>query len=272
MDDKNDICPSLLDARRVNGYKRAMPHDPNELAKYRAALDALQVAVAHGGDASDAADIDKAYAALGRMCRRREGQLAQSKEVPVPAPAPAPAPASMPYAGLSVSEAAAKYLLSAGSAQRASKIVEALTSAGFEMTAERPVASLKVALERRSKNFGDVLLVAYGTWTHRENLTDKERAALEHKAQTKRGLMAARERGKQVGARLRLTPEIEAEMEKLLADGCKLKEVAAKFGFAQPTIRLRFGTERLRALRQRAKENKDRPNLRVVGGSAEAIA
>ena len=251
MGEKKLYRGALLDVARFKRYKRAMPRDPNESEKYQAAIDALHVA--ESLDLSDSADIDKALASLARMLKRRGGLAIASKE----APASAHAPDSKLYAGLSLSEAAAKYLLSAGTAQRATKIIEALRAGGVEMSAEQPVSSLKAALQRRSNNFGDVHQVAYGTWTHQLNLTDKERAALEHKGRTKRGLLAARGRGKQIGARPKLTQEQWAEIEETLSKGKTVTEAAKQFGVSRATVALKYKRAKVMELRDAYQRKQD---------------
>jgi hypothetical protein len=251
----------LVDGSRVDDYKPAMPRDPNELAKYREAIAALELA--EPVDRLDVDDIDKASGALLRMCRRRASHTgALTKEV-------SGNESNISYRGLSISEAAAKYLKLAGKAQRAAAIIEAVVAGGFETTSEKPISALKVALERRARNYDDVVLVAYGTWTHRDNLTDKDKAALEHKARTSRGMAAARQRGVLIGPAPKITPEIEAEMEKLIEDGWGIRDIAKRYKVSEGAVRLRFRSERVKAIRKRV-ESKDRPNLRVVAAEGKA--
>jgi len=263
-----------IDGRRVARYKRVMPRDPNELAKYKAALAALRCASA-AGDRDDEADIDKAAAALDRMCVRREAGRSPVSSTAAPRPdGMAPSVSSDKYRGKSFAEAAVAFLEQLGQEMRVADIAASLISEGYEVSSERPATALAAALERRSANFNDVVKVRHGVWCHERHLSAKQRAALEHKKRTSLGMARRKARGLNLGQPAKITPEVEAEIERMLLSGKSVKEAAKRFGVAGNTVYTRFKGERLAELRARAKANPppddqdQSARLRVVGGGA----
>lgn len=261
---------SSLDRRRFVNYKRRMARDPSAQAKYEAALAALRCEFAV--DHHDDADIDKAAAALDRIVRRRNGgRSTQADPARVDGMA-APSAGSDKYRGMSISEAAAMYLKDVGHEMRVADIVEALIRDGFEITAERPSTALTTALDRRSSNFNDVVKMRHGVWCHVDNLTDKQRAALEHKKRTSRGMQRRKARGLTVGQPAKLTPQVQAEIERMIISGKKVKEIAQRFGVTTNAIYNRFNAARLAELRALSASGDDRDDsdpanhLRVVSG------
>ena len=248
-----------------------MARDLTAQTKYEAALAALRCEFAV--DHHDDADIDKAAAALDRIVRRRSGgRSIQADPVGVDGMA-APSANSDKYRGMSISEAAAMYLKEVGREMRVADIVEALIRDGFEVTAERPSTALTTALDRRSSNFNDVVKIRHGVWCHESNLTDKQRATLEHKKRTSRGMQRRKARGLTVGQPAKLTPQVQAEIERMIISGKKVKEIAQRFGVTTNAIYNRFNSARLAELRALSTggDDPDEPDqashLRVVAGA-----
>lgn len=73
---------------------------------------------------------------------------------------------------------------------------------------------------------------------------------------TQAGVDRAKERGVKFGAPPKITPEREAEIEKLIADGWTIREIAEKYEVAVATIRNRFNRHRLETIRSRAKRKR----------------
>jgi transposase-like protein len=247
-----------------------MARDPTALTKYEAALAALRCEFFV--DHHDDADIDKAAAALDRIVRRRNGgHSTQADPVRVDGMA-APSANSDKYRGMSISEAAAAYLKDVGHEMSVADVVEALIRDGFEVTAERPSTALTTALDRRSANFNDVVKIRYGVWCHADNLTDKQRAALEHKKRTSLGMQRRKARGLSVGQPAKITPQIEGEIERMIINGKRVKEIAQRFGVTDNAIYNRFNAARLAELRALSASGDDpdesdpASHLRVVSG------
>lgn len=69
---------------------------------------------------------------------------------------------------------------------------------------------------------------------------------------TRAGVKRAQERGIRFGQPAKVTPEVEAQMEKLIAEGEPISLIAKRFKVAVATVRLRFNGPRLRQIRERA--------------------
>lgn len=274
-----DTRPSVAFVLTADGFivnSDGMARDPNELAKYAAALDALEYATA--ADRDDEADIDKATASLKRMMRRRQSQATPNKGAGSLADTPrqdgmAAQHNTTAYKGMSMSEAASAYLKTLGRSEKAIRIVEALVEQGWETTADHPEHSLSSALERRATNYGDVVKVGRGVWTHKDHLTPKQRAAIEHKQRTSRGMAQRKARGLPLGQPSKLTPEIRQRIDAAISGGDPIDVVAEKVGLATSTIRKWYKRDQISALRAKGKADaagdppqEDRPALKVVGG------
>ena len=69
---------------------------------------------------------------------------------------------------------------------------------------------------------------------------------------TKRGMDSAKARGQKFGAPEKVTPEVEAEVEKMVAADWPMSHIAAKVGVHVNTLRKRFRAERLQDIRDAA--------------------
>ncbi len=140
------------------------------------------------------------------------------------------------FAGLSLAEAAIKHLSIVKRSQRATDLVRALQEGGFEMTADQPIAALSAALKRRNTNDDNLVKITNGLWCLREFLTDKERAAVEHKRRTARGMDRARSAGVQIGTRLKVTAEIAAQLKTMFEQKAGYAEMTRVTGIKRPSI------------------------------------
>ena len=141
------------------------------------------------------------------------------------------------FSGMSISEAAVSFLQTSMRSRRTTEILKALQDGEFEMTAARPEASLTAALERRAKNYRDVVKVAKGLWCVAEFLTDKERASLEHKARTARGMKQARARGVRLGTATKLSEEMAVRAKDLFEQGLPIRAIGDAIGVSHNTVR-----------------------------------
>lgn len=73
---------------------------------------------------------------------------------------------------------------------------------------------------------------------------------------TRAGVVRAQERGVRFGQPAKITPEIEAEMEALIADGEPISLIAKRYKVAVATVRLRFNKHRIGQIRARAERAK----------------
>jgi hypothetical protein len=154
-------------------------------------------------------------------------------------------------------------LVGAKSARTAKEVWEALAAAGFRSAHHDPVHAVQVALHRRAKKHGDVLLIGRGKWGLKSWYIEAElekikrsvgpmgaRDSEEHKERTKAGMLLAKRRGARLGAKLIMTPERVKEAEEMLAGGKTVTDVAAKLGVTRQTIYTRFNTKNFGCVRK----------------------
>jgi hypothetical protein len=185
-----------------------------------------------------------------------------------PAPSPPGLAKDSPFYGLSLRDAAHKYLTLCApkDAKTAREIWEALAVAGFQSAHSEPASAVHHALSRRASKADDVLLVGGGMWglkhwyLEREldeikksvgGMGGRDRAA--HSERTKRGMLVARRRGVRLGKKLFFTKEREAEFERRFKAGETVAGIAKSWGKTTTIIRARYNRAALRALRDQAR-------------------
>ena len=192
-----------------------------------------------GVDARLHQDILMASANLGRIVRAAEAVNVAVPQAPSSKPridGTAADQSKSRFAGMSLSEAAVEHLAAVGRSQRTKEIVAALMDAGFETTAESPASALVRALDRRAKNYPDLVKVSFGVWCLRQHLTDKEKAAVAHKERTARGMKQAKLRGVRVGIPPKLTEETALKIKQLRASGESACVAAEATGVSHSTV------------------------------------
>lgn len=142
------------------------------------------------------------------------------------------------YAGLSFAEAAVSHLATVRRSQRAIEILEALQRGGFEMTGERPLISLITALRKREVNDASLVQIGRGVWCLREHMTDKERAAVQHKERTSRGMQRAKAAGVTIGSKQKITAELAEKLKVMMEQGASNADMAAIAKVHKQTIYL----------------------------------
>lgn len=243
-----------------------MDADNTTLDKYAAAVDALE-AEKHQ-DRDDMDDIDRAIASLRRIVRRRRPQVktpeAHVKHDAARIDGMAAPIATGAFKGLSSAEAAVKILLDAGRQLKTKIIVNELERAGFDQSTASPGSTLSGALQRRADNFGDILKVCHGTWIHRDHLTTKIVAAMEHRERTQRGMAQRKARGLHIGAVSKITPERMDEIRAMRAEGKSVTAIARHFGYHPNTVRNNLHKHDEGNATEGGSADGDRPKLELV--------
>lgn len=154
-----------------------------------------------------------------------------------------------PYFGLGLAEASMRYIGSKGKPQLPSDIWAALKDAGYENAHRNPVDAIRSVLGRRSKKFGDVLLVGGGKWDLVSNYTQVEierisrelggmpaREAVTHSKKTSEGMRMAARRGVKLGPKPIITEEMATKLKQLIAGGLSLRAIGKAVGVSHTTV------------------------------------
>jgi hypothetical protein len=114
------------------------------------------------------ADLREQRARLDAAIRALEAVMAAPKaptQVPIPLPAAPASPALAPdFQGMTVHEAALRYLQSKGVGQRTTQILQALQSGGVALTGKSPINSLGAILNGNLKRHGQIVKLKRGVW------------------------------------------------------------------------------------------------------------
>lgn len=147
--------------------------------------------------------------------------------------------------------ASIEYLRSCKKPQTARQIAEAMLKAGREFESDQPARAVKDALKKALAKNKDLFHVRWAEWYLKSRCTRARfakltarntafgtagRNAAEHGNRTRKGMMKARDEGKQIGAPRKFTPETLAEAKQLLSGGMSVADVAAKFEVSKPLI------------------------------------
>ena len=114
-------------------------------------------------------------------------------------------------------------------------------------TAEIGFRSLREKLDTTSPT-GRVMFAMLGAFAQFERDIIAER--------TKAGVALAISRGIKFGQPTKIPPAREKEIEKLVADGWSVKQIAKHYKLSPSTVRLKFSGERLQKIRRRAKRQR----------------
>lgn len=211
--------------------------------------------------------------------RREVREVKNSSETTAPLPAVAMSEDS-PFYGLGLREAGPKQLAIAGKPQLPREIWEALKATGFQTAHGDPVSATRSAMNRRAATHGDVFQVGEGKFGRKEWYSEEElvlikksvggmggRDRAQHSDRTIKGMLVARARGAKPGQPTKLPPDKIVELERMIADGKRVSEVARHFDIQPQTIYSRYKRKDLEALRAKGQESSDDTvshQLRVV--------
>jgi len=114
------------------------------------------------------ADLREQRARLDAAILALEAVMAVPKaatQAPLSLPAPPAVPAMAPdYHGMTVHEAALRYLQSKAVGQRTTQILQALQSGGVALTGKSPINSLGAILNGNLKRQGQIVKLKRGVW------------------------------------------------------------------------------------------------------------
>lgn len=202
-----------------------------DIAQLEAAMEILDQVSAGGAELQQ--QVLMANGIIGKLLRSAEVKDKSAPRVNGLAPQQ---PKECEFAGLSLAEAASKHLSNARKSQSVTEIIQALTAARF-LTGRTPNSQLTAALDRRSRNYTDLVRVKRGRWCLREFLTPEEVAQVEHNQRTKKGVVQARERGVRFGAKPKISEDVASKLKPLLAAGLSLRDAGDAVGISHTTIR-----------------------------------
>jgi hypothetical protein len=223
----DDLCDT--------GYQPSMPLNQTDIRTLEAAIEVLD----RVQDARLVGEVLMATGALSKVIRH----CGSDAKVVAPIERPridgmAGEQAGTAYAGLSFAEAAVSHLATVRRSQRAIEILEALQRGGFEMTGERPLISLITAMRKREQNDESLVQIARGVWCLRGHMTEKERAAVQHKERTARGMQRAKAAGVTIGSKIKITAELAAKLKVMMEQGASNADMAAIAKVHKQTIYL----------------------------------
>lgn len=238
------------------GYDRAMASDAPDQRKL---LEAWLVAEIASLEA-ERARIDVERARVDANLARYRTSLAGLLQVPEAVPAEVPKDGV--FAGLSLTDAIAKYLGMHDEMKSAKEIWTALEKSGFKVLSGYPERAVRAALRERESAKGDVFR-AGGRYGAKDNFSPaaikratKKHAGMggrthkEHAALTSEGIERRRAAGLPVGKRLFMTPERLQEIERRIRGGETVREIAEGWGITKPAIYAHFKRDRIKQLRE----------------------
>lgn len=217
-----------------------MGNDSARKAAYQAALDAL---LQETPSAENRADYDALASALLRWMARSGAthvMPAETGEFKLRGQEANIEPARPTYdgLGLSVAEAVVEQLKTrpAKADMQLKDLVKALKDNGFEFESDNPAGSMNVALKRRNRSYGDVVITGRGRWGLRDWYTKKELSAFAHKERTRAGMDAAKARGAQIGKKWKINASQAVEFKRLVDSDAKISHICEVFGISQVTV------------------------------------
>lgn len=153
------------------------------------------------------------------------------------------------WANLPLTDAIIEYLKTCKGPKSPRQIWDALEAAGCEVASETPVRSVQWALKKAASTNSDVIAAGWGHWDIKskyskaklERLLAKRsgrggRSSDEHKRRTLIGMENARKHGKQIGARVKMTPEVMNTIEQMLIAQRKVADIATEVGVSKALI------------------------------------
>ena len=157
-------------------------------------------------------------------------------------------PGNGSFGGLTLSEAATKYLTTQKDIQSVGKVSAVLTDGGFVFTSGHPTRALGMALLKRARSHGDVFRVGNGLWGHTSNFTPARITKLtkknggmggrshdEHGDLTKVGMKQAQAAGTKVGAKSKLNADNVAKLKRLIRTGYRKSTACREIGITIQT-------------------------------------
>jgi hypothetical protein len=190
------------------------------------------------------------------------GQIARGLGgVPLSRTPKAPAENSVNLANLPLIDAILEFLKTCKGPKTGGQIWAALEKAGCEVASDTPERSVQWALKKAARTNPDLIAVGWGQWDLKSKYSKaklerilKERAgrggrtAEEHKRRTRAGMEKARERGEQIGATSKMTPEVMDAIEAMIRDQKKVADIAAEVGVSKASIYGRFTVGRVNGM------------------------
>jgi hypothetical protein len=150
---------------------------------------------------------------------------------------------------MSIGKASVEQLSRIGKPQNANAIRLALLKDGYQLggtTEKEQYRKVTKALRVRERTRGDVLRTAPGQWAltawydkqeaDRLRFRSEKRVQQDHIDLTKRGMRAAREKGRQIGGRLKLNQAMIDRAVQMTHDGMTMPAIARHFGVTRATI------------------------------------
>jgi hypothetical protein len=127
------------------------------------------------------------------------------------------------------------------------EMADGLRRAGVTFVSDNPANNVHFSLVKKRKDTGAVKLTADKKWTVDESYDPEHetrrsggfvpnRDRNEHAERTRRGLLAARDRGATPGRRSKITPEMKRAAEEMRAEGISWTEIAKQIGVTPITL------------------------------------
>jgi hypothetical protein len=146
----------------------------------------------------------------------------------------------------SIPDGAIEVIRLAGRPLSEEEIADGLRRAGVTFVTNRPAVNVRFYLLKKRRETGAVKLTDDKRWDIDENyspesgpprsgfVTNRDRN--EHAERSRRGLLAARERGAKGGRRSKITPEMKETAERMIAEGARQTEIAKQIGVTLITL------------------------------------
>ena len=142
--------------------------------------------------------------------------------------------------GKSIADAAIALIQVAGHPLSEEELVDGLGRAGVIFVSDNPVLNVHFYLIKKRKETGAVKRTTDKRWAidevHGRSGAVHNRDKVEHVEKTRRGLLAARERGAKGGRRSKMTPEMKETAERMIAEGARQTEIAKQIGVTPITL------------------------------------
>jgi hypothetical protein len=149
--------------------------------------------------------------------------------------------------GKSIPDAAIEVIRLAGHPLSEEEIVDGLRRAGVVFVSNRPAVNVRFYLLKKRRVTGAVKMTDDKRWDIDESYSPEgeptrssgfvpNRDRNEHVEKSRRGLLAAHERGAKGGRRSKITPEMKETAERMIAEGARPTEIARRIGVAPITL------------------------------------
>jgi hypothetical protein len=231
---------------------------------------------------AELASVRATLADLARLTGRRAEQpkSAPSSEKAKPK---RPGRDETKYSGLTVSDTIVEVLEASAVPLSTGQIWAALQKEGVEPISEDSVKAITWALRKRVRNHMDVVRVAHGKWDLRSRYTEAQLRRLaksntgrgnfsreDHVALTKAGIERRRAAGLQVGGALKMTPEVAAELERMVRAGDSIASISRHLQLSVGTIRNHYTRDAILKLRSEGVAEREREHVEPEPGGDEA--